>query len=86
MKVKNIKRALLKPFYWLTLLWCLLFRKQSPYNFNSWLQKKGYWRLTNTLDNFKVIVPKEYIEFIKKHPTVPYIHLRDATSNSHTQS
>lgn len=37
-------------------------------SFNDWLNKHGFWKLTNWLENFKVIVPKNYSELIKKYP------------------
>jgi len=37
-------------------------------NFNSWLSKHGYWRLSTQMDNLKLIVPKSYRDLIIKYP------------------
>lgn len=39
-------------------------------NFNSWLSKKGFWRLNSSLNNLKLIVPKEYSELLIKYPNI----------------
>ena len=60
MKWKNkykLKRALLKPFYWL--------RWNRKNNLNQWLVKHGF----RTLIDISVVIPKEYRDFVKQYPT-----------------
>lgn len=78
--MKTIKRFFLRPAYW----FALLFSKHKYVTFNHWLSKNGYWRLTNWLDNLKLIVPKNYHEFIKNNPDIPYITPLEAKKESNT--
>ncbi len=79
--MKTLKRLLLRPFYAIYWLWAR-FVKNELYikTFNNWLSANGFWRLSTALDNFKVIVPKEYREFVGKYPlTHPYVYPVDTT-------
>lgn len=71
--MKKIKRLLLRPIYWICLLWYDIAKNPKPYTFNHWLCRHGFWRLTNWLDNLKIIVPKQYHDLIKKYPKSPFI-------------
>lgn len=87
--MKKFKRALLRPFYGLYWAKHKVFRgyevrkledgdgfiieKVYLRNFNSWLDKHGYWRLTDRLDNLKLLVPKSFYDVMKKFPNANYI-------------
>lgn len=87
--MKKFKRLLLRPLY--AIYWgvyklkyprIIADGKARPQilNFNLWLVKNGFWRLDNTLDNFKTIIPNSYREALKTHPFIlfaPYIPSRE---------
>lgn len=79
--MKKFKRALLRPAYAAYWLWMkFIIHTGPPVRFNRWLSRNGFWMLENTLDNFKVIVPKEYREFVKNNPNITF---RDTLKKIH---
>lgn len=69
--MKKIKRFLLYPVYYLS--WIFADKVFRP-TFNRWLYRHGYWRLTDYLDNLKLLVPREYRDLVVKYPhiDIPY--------------
>ena len=62
--MKPVLRLLLRIPYFYYWSW-----KEYPYNFELWLSFYGMgWLANHLIKNLKVIVPKEYYEFIKKYP------------------
>jgi hypothetical protein len=79
--MKKLKRFFLKipyAFYW---VWTKLILMR-PISFNDWLLKHGFWRLATYLQDLKLLVPKEYLDFVKKFPDMPpYVILPKTDTN-----